>query len=101
MSQDIAQLIAGLHPLEKKVLVAFKNTERPQWESELQQQTGLDEARLSMALGWLQSKEIVSLEREETTTMVSLTELGEKYKRIQIPELRLIKEIRTNRQITI
>jgi phenylalanyl-tRNA synthetase alpha chain len=101
MSQDIAQLIAGLHPLEKKVLVALKNAERPQWESELQQQAGLDEARLSMALGWLQSKEVVSLDREETTTMVSLTELGERYKRLLIPEIRLIKEIRTNRQITI
>jgi len=101
MPQDIAQLIAGLHPLEKKVLMAFKNAERPQWESELQQQTGLDEARMSMALGWLQSKEVASLEREETTAMVSLTELGEKYKRLQIPEIRLIKEIRTNRQITI
>jgi phenylalanyl-tRNA synthetase alpha chain len=101
MSQDITQLIAGLHPLEKKVLVAFKNAERPQWESDLLQQTGLDEARLSMALGWLQSKEVVSLDREETITMVSLTELGEKYKRLLIPEIRLIKEICTNRQITI
>jgi phenylalanyl-tRNA synthetase alpha chain len=101
MSQDITQLIAGLHPLEKKTLMAFKNTERPQWESELQQQTGLDEARLSMALGWLQSKEVVALEREESTTLVSLTELGEKYKRLLIPEIRLINEIRTNRQITI
>ena len=101
MPQEIEQLIAGLHPLEKKVLVALKAATRPQWEAELLQQTDLDEARLSMALGWLQSKLVVSLEREETATVVSLTELGEKYKRIQIPELRLIKEIRTNRQLTI
>lgn len=101
MPQDIAQLIAGLHPLEKKVLMALKTATQPQWESELLQQTDLDEARLSMALGWLQTKEVVSLEREETTTMVSLTEIGEKYKRLLIPEIRLIKEIRTNRQLTI
>jgi len=101
MSQEIEQLIAGLHPLEKKVLMALRNATQPLWESELQQQAGLDEARMSMALGWLQSKEAASLEREETTEMVSLTELGEKYKHLLIPEIRLIKEIRTNRQITI
>jgi phenylalanyl-tRNA synthetase alpha chain len=101
MSQDIVQLIAGLHPLEKRVLMALKTAARSQWETELLQQTDLDEARLSMALGWLQAKSVVSLEREETATVVSLTEIGEKYKRIQIPELRLIKEIRTNRQLTI
>ena len=71
MSQDITQLIAGLHPLEKKVLIALRTTTQPQWESELLQQTGLDEARLSMALGWLQAKEVVSLERNVSETFFS------------------------------
>jgi phenylalanyl-tRNA synthetase alpha chain len=100
MSQDIQQLIAGLHPLERKVLAVLK-AHPSIWDHVLLQETGLDESRFSMAMGWLLSKEIVSVEDEKTTKYVSLTELGRKYATELIPEKRILTDLKAGKSVTI
>jgi phenylalanyl-tRNA synthetase alpha chain len=100
MTQDISQLLSGLHPLEQKVLASLKA--RPiAWDHELMQETGLDESRLSMALGWLLTKGIVQVEEERATPFVSITELGRKYKDHGIPEERILKRLKAGEKVTI
>lgn len=92
MSQDITQLLAGLHPLERKVLAVMKA--RPDvWDHELMQEAGLDESRLSMALGWLKSKAVVEIAGEVVTPYVSITDLGRKYASSGYPEKRIFKRL--------
>ena len=100
MSQDIAQLLSGLHPLERKVLATLKA--RPTlWDHELMRETGLDESRLSMALGWLLTKGIVKVEEERSTRLVSITDLGRKYAREGIPEKRILNRLKAGKKFTV
>ncbi|HEY5594712.1 MAG TPA: hypothetical protein VIL61_06085, partial [Nitrospiria bacterium] len=100
MSQDIDQLLSGLHPLERKVLATLKV--RPTlWDHELMQETGLDESRLSMALGWLMTKGVVKVEEEKATSFVSITELGKKYAENGIPEKRILHRLNTGEKVTV
>ena len=102
MTQDIEQLIAGLHPLERTVLLAL----RPHpslWEEALLKQTGLDESRLSMALGWLQAKGILITEEEKGTEFVAATDLGRRYASdpVGIPEKRILERLQKGERITV
>ena len=100
MSQEIDQLLSGLHPLERKVLATLKI--RPTlWDHDLMQETGLDESRLSMALGWLLTKGIAKVEEEKTTGFVSITELGRKYAEHGIPEKRILHRLNAGEKITV
>jgi len=100
MSEKIDQLLSSLHPLEYKVLAALKI--RPsQWDNELLQITGLDESRLSMAVGWLLTKGVVRVEEERVAIWVSITELGRKYKEHGIPEERILKRLKAGEELTI
>ncbi|MBI3610259.1 MAG: phenylalanine--tRNA ligase subunit alpha [Nitrospirae bacterium] len=100
MSQEITQLLSGLHPLERKVLSTLKV--RPiLWDHELMQETGLDESRLSMALGWLMTKGVVKVADEKATTFVSITELGKKYREHGMPEKRILNDIQLGKKLTI
>jgi phenylalanyl-tRNA synthetase alpha chain len=92
MSEEIAQLLSGLHPLERKVLATMK-TRPTLWDHELLQETGLDESRLSMATGWLQSKSVLEIAGEHVTGYVSITEWGRKYAENGYPEKRIIKRL--------
>lgn len=100
MSESIGQLIAGLHPLERKVLAVFKE-EASVWDHQLSGRTGLDESRLAMALGWLLSKEILRVREEETTTFVSLTDLGRTYANTLYPERRILDELSAGKTLLI
>ncbi|MEW6324240.1 MAG: phenylalanine--tRNA ligase subunit alpha [Nitrospirota bacterium] len=100
MSESIGQIISGLHPLERKVLAVFAQ-QPAAWDHELLQRTGLDESRLAMALGWLQSKGVIGVEEERGSRLVSLTELGRNYARVEIPERRIMKELTAGRPILI
>ncbi|MEK6683165.1 MAG: hypothetical protein AABY46_00720, partial [Nitrospirota bacterium] len=100
MSQDIAQLSSGLHPLERKVLATLKA--RPMlWDHELMQETSLDESRLSMALGWLLTKGVIKVEEERVTHFVSITELGRKYAEHGIPEKRILNRLKAGEKVTV
>jgi phenylalanyl-tRNA synthetase alpha chain len=92
MPQDLQQLLAELHPLERKALRSLQG--KPSlWDHELQEAAGLDESRLSMALGWLVSKELVTVQEEISTAYITGTDLGQKYAKVGIPEARILKRL--------
>ena len=100
MPENIEQLIASFHPLERGVLSVLKN-HSSLWEHALLEQTGLDESRLSMALGWLLTKKIVQVEEERSSTYISITELGKKYAQNEIPEKRILKRLEAGEELTV
>lgn len=100
MSQDLNQLISGLHPLERKVLGALKK--RPSyWDFELIRDTGLNESRVSMALGWLLAKDIIMVKEEKQTASISLSDVGKRYADIGLPEKRINDELMAGKRPTI
>lgn len=100
MTPDIRQLLSELHPLERKVLAVLKH--RPDlWDGDLTRESGLDESRLSMALGWLTAKTIVAVKEEKSTPFVTVTELGKKYRRDGIPEKRILDRLRGGERLSI
>ena len=87
--QNIKELLESLHPLEVKVLDAFKS-KRVWRHSELQEKTALSSSQLDSALGWLQAKGLVRLEKEfPPSRKVRLTERGKSYANRHLPELRI------------
>lgn len=100
MSEDITQLLAGLHPLERKVLGVLK-AHPTLWDNRLLEKSGLDESRFSMALGWLLTKGVVKVEEERSTRLVSITDLGRKYVRDGIPEKRILNRLKAGRKPTV
>jgi phenylalanyl-tRNA synthetase alpha chain len=100
VSQSIEQLLAGLHPLERTVLAVFRD-EATAWDHQLAERTGLDESRLSMALGWLLSKALLFVEQERTATFITLTELGRRYAKELIPEQRIVSALTAGTRLLI
>jgi phenylalanyl-tRNA synthetase alpha chain len=100
MSQEIAQFLSGLHPLERKVLATLK-VRGALWDHELIRETALDESRLSMALGWLITKGVVRVEEEKVTPFVSITELGKKYAEQGVPEQRILNRLKAGEKVTV
>ena len=79
---DLKNLIAKLHPLERKVLPVLKSN------SEFRAITaaaGLQEVEVMRALQWLENKQILKLHTEKKK-VVSLAENGLKYKQQGLPE---------------
>lgn len=69
----------SLHPLEIQVLRTLGKESRPLTDLQLSHLTELAASQVSMAVGWLLTKHLVSLESEVTTTYVSLTPVGTQY----------------------
>jgi len=76
---DLKTSLESLHPLEVSILRAFMNHEGPLSNAELIETTQLDPSQVSMAVGWLLSKQFLSMESEQITQVVSLTETGHQY----------------------
>ncbi len=94
MTDILVQLAESLHPLEKRVLSLFAQ-KSPITEVALRcGDPSLQAAQLSMALGWLQTKQVVQVVEETTQAFVSLTEVGRAYAKEKIPPLRIADEIR-------
>ncbi len=91
---DISTTLAeSLHPLERRVLILFKE-DIPLAEQEiLKADPTLQPAQLSMALGWLQTKEILALSKEDREEWVSLTDLGKLYSEKKNPALQIVDEV--------
>lgn len=100
MSQSIEQLLTGLHPLERTVLSVLRD-EATAWDHQLAERTGLDESRLSMALGWLLSKGLLCVEQERTSTFITLTDLGRRYAKESIPEQRIVSALKAGTRLLI
>lgn len=104
---DISALIDSLHPLEVKVLGAFHaapaRTALP--TERLAEATGLEPSQLSMAIEWLLAKQLLVVESETVTPVVSLTAVGEGYVTDSSPIERILAAARaaagTGKRLTI
>jgi len=83
----VKQLVAKLHPLERKVLPVLSKAKS---FSEIVEQSGLKEIEVMRALQWLDNKKVLKLISEEKKVIV-LDGNGEKYKREGLPEKRFLK----------
>jgi phenylalanyl-tRNA synthetase alpha chain len=99
-SLEIKKTLESLHPLENKVLLCFGSAESLS-AFDILKSSGLDESRLDMASGWLQSKNLLEVKDESVTSLVSLTETGKEYLEKGTPEMRIIDALREGRQFTV
>ncbi len=104
---DTSALIDSLHPLEMKVLTAFGSGPAGGKRSteELASATGLDLSQLSMAIEWLLAKQLLIVDAETVTPVVSLTSIGATYFEQASPIERILAAAReaasTGRRLTI
>lgn len=104
---DISALIDSLHPLEIKVLTAFGTS--PVGVSlaieQLATATALEPSQLSMAIEWLLAKQLLAIDSETITPVVSLTNIGETYFEQSSPIERVLAAARevasTGKRLTI
>jgi phenylalanyl-tRNA synthetase alpha chain len=96
----LIKLLESLHPLESKVLLPFQHGEALS-AFELLKTSGLDESRLDMASGWLQSKGLLEVKEESVTSLVSLTETGRDYLEKGTPEMRIITALREGKKFSV
>ena len=99
-TSDHIKLLDSLHPLENKVLLSFSEDDTLS-ASDIMNSSGLDESRLDMASGWLQSKGLLAVTGETVTTYETLTETGAEYKEKGTPENRIIATLREKKQFTV
>jgi phenylalanyl-tRNA synthetase alpha chain len=89
----ILNLAESLHPLEKRVLAHFRDGVPKDEQAILIGDPALQPSQLSMALGWLQTKEILAISNETKEEWVSLTPLGQSYARNKNPFLQIADEM--------
>ena len=99
-TSDLLKLLESLHPLENKVLLCFDRGENLS-AADILKSSGLDESRLDMASGWLQSKGLLSVKDESVTSFVSLTETGRDYLEKGTPEMQIINALREGKRFTV
>src|SRR5512143_3004979 len=97
---DPTKLLESLHPLENKVLHCFHQGDTLS-ASDILKSSGLDDSRLDMASGWLQTKGLLEVKDESITSFVSLTETGKEYLEKGTPEMRIINALREGKQFTV
>jgi len=88
---DIQKIAEALQDAEIVVLKAL--TKKPATTEELAKQTMLQERAISRAALWLQNKGLIQIE-EKTSPLYALTELGEKDAKDSLPERRLYKVLK-------
>ncbi|HTG01804.1 MAG TPA: phenylalanine--tRNA ligase subunit alpha [Nitrospirota bacterium] len=99
-ASDLTQLLESLHPLESKVLLCFTDRQTVT-AAHILSHAGLDESRLDMASGWLQTKGLLDVKDESITSLVSLTETGRDYLAQGTPEMRIINALRGGKRFTV
>ena len=104
---DISALIDSLHPFEIKVLAVFETRSAgvPLATDQLATATGLELSQLSMAVEWLLAKQLLVINSETITSVVSLTNIGETYFTDSSPLERVLSAARevasTGKRLTI
>ena len=85
----------SLHPLEINLLAAFsQSADKPLSDSSLHEISQLEPSQVSMALGWLQAKQLVRIHSEVRTVWVGLTEVGHRYLEIGSPPAWIVRTCR-------
>jgi phenylalanyl-tRNA synthetase alpha chain len=96
---DLPNQTDSLHPLEIQVLRALgASTTKTLKDPELVQSTALTPSQISMAVGWLLTKQLVSLVSETTTTYVALTEVGAQFQQATSPPEWIIQTVQAASQ---
>ncbi len=89
----------SLHPLEIQVLRTLgMATPESLRNPELVQSTGLVPSQISMAVGWLLTKQLVNLVSETTTTYVALTKVGTQFQQAVSPPEWIIQTVQAGAQ---
>ncbi|MBN2381536.1 phenylalanine--tRNA ligase subunit alpha [bacterium] len=84
--------------MEKKILVCL-DRDSALSDTELIERTGLDEAQLRRAIGWLKTKEYIDIASELTELLVSLTEKGQDFAHKSTPEVRIMTELEQTNEL--
>ncbi|MFH1072974.1 MAG: phenylalanine--tRNA ligase subunit alpha [Nanoarchaeota archaeon] len=90
MEKKVAELLAGLHPLERKVLPFLADGILIE---EVQHQSGMKDVEVMRAVQWLGNKGLVRIE-EKRHELVSLDENGRLYLKQGLPERQFLHQIR-------
>jgi phenylalanyl-tRNA synthetase alpha chain len=85
-------LAESLHPLERRVLVLFKEGIPLSEQQLLKADPLLQPSQLSMALEWLKTKSVLSIQHEDRQEWVSLTDLGKSYSEKKNPAIQIADE---------
>jgi len=90
MDKLIEELVAKLHPLERKILPFLKDGLD---EKELSRLSGLKEVEVVRAMQWLENKGVLKIEPKEEDT-VQLGKNGEIYLKEGLPEMKYLEIIK-------
>jgi phenylalanyl-tRNA synthetase alpha chain len=94
MSVDIKSVVKNLHPLEIRILLAYKRGDELTIEK-VEQELAFKPGNGNQALSWLAGKGLVSEIRRETAVFYELTGLGREWKEKGSPEERIVELVRT------
>lgn len=94
MSVDIKNTVKNLHPLEIRILLAYKKDDELTIEK-VEQDLGFKPGNGNQALSWLTGKGLISEIRRETAVFYELTDLGREWKEKGCPEERIINLVKT------
>lgn len=100
IDSKIKQLSETLHPLEVKLICAFKENAQ-QDDVILAKNSGLDAAQVRTAVEWLKAKEVIAVLSSEAILLASLTEFGERQARYGIPEIQILNLLRRVERIPL
>jgi len=89
MSIDIKNIVKNLHPLEVRILLAYKKGDELTIEK-VEQELGFKPGNGNQALSWLTGKGLVGEIRREMVVFYELTDLGREWREKGCPEERII-----------
>ncbi|MDR0321778.1 MAG: phenylalanine--tRNA ligase subunit alpha [Treponema sp.] len=90
---DIKNIVKNLHPLEVRILLAYKKGDELTIEK-VEQELGFKPGNGNQALSWLAGKGLVSEIRREAAVFYEITGLGSEWKEKGSPEERILELIR-------
>ena len=95
IQEDLNSMVESLHPLEINILFVFEAGKAVD-DNLLIKEASIEQSQKDMAIGWLLAKGILSVTGETVARSVVLTEAGERYFDLKIPELRIFQSIKAN-----
>lgn len=95
---DRQTILDSLHPLEVNTLSVLCQAQAPLTDEQLAEKGELDPSQVSMAIGWLQAKTLIQVKSETPITLVSLTDIGKRYKEELSPLEWILASIEENRE---